>query len=85
MALVFTLEFLPTTVAFAALACTELSEPITTANGDADEAPYPITTELYPSKVVVAFTPAVIENVPCAPADELTEPLLVLKLSSEGC
>ena len=79
------LEFLPTTVAFFALALTELSEPITTAYGDADEVLYPMTTALDASTVVVACTPAVTENVPCAPADELTVPLLVLKLSSEGC
>ena len=101
VALACMLEFLPTTVAFAALAWTELSEPITiafaalawtelyepitTANGDADEATCPITTESFPSTVVVACTPAVTENVPCAPAYELTGPSLVLKLSAEGC
>ena len=84
MALVFTLEFIPTTVAFAALAWTELSEPITTANGDAAEAPSPIAIALYASAVVFARIPAVIEKSPCAPADERTEPPLVLKLSSEG-
>ena len=85
MALAFTLEFLPITIAFAASAWTELYEPITTADGDADEATCPITTESAPAEVVVACTPAVTENVPCAPAYELTGPSLVLKLSAEGC
>ena len=44
-----------------------------------------MTTALDASTVVVACTPAVTENVPCAPAYELTGPSLVLKLSAEGC
>ena len=61
-----------------------LLDPTTTASSDAAEAPLPIAIALYAVSVVVARIPAVIENIPCAPADERTEPPLVLKLSSEG-
>ena len=61
-----------------------LLEPTTTASSDAAEAPLPIAIALFAVLVVVARIPAVMECIPRAPADERTEPPLVLKLSSEG-
>ena len=78
-----TLEFLPTTVAFAEPVETLLPEPITIASSDAAEDLYPITIEPAAAVVVVASTPAAIEFKPCAPPAKPTLSLLDVNASVE--